>query len=99
MFKIVLFASDLDDEVGPKIKHQLVLSKERVLRQLNERGHTLLIVEYSRTFRNEVHLRQLLAMTDNGLAGLIDPAVHTHDELVLESNISVEEKAIEVDLE
>ena len=58
-----------------------------------------MVVEDGGTFRDEIHFVQFLTVGDNGLAGLVDPAVHAHDQLVLESCVCVQEKVVEMDLE
>jgi len=55
LLEVVLFASNLDDKVRSEIEHQLVLTEERILRELDKRSHTLLIVENGRTLRDEIH--------------------------------------------
>ena len=37
-------------------------------------------------------------MGDDGLAGLVNPAIHAHNQLVLETSISVQEEVVEMDL-
>jgi len=66
---------------------------------LNERRHSLLVVEDCRTFRDKIHFVKLLAVGDDGLARLVDSAIHTHDQLVLETGVGVQEKVVEMDLE
>lgn len=67
--------------------------------QLNERRHSLLVVEDCRTFGDKIHFVKLLAVGDDGLARLVDSAIHTHDQLVLETGVGIQEKVVEMDLE
>ena len=85
----VLLAADLDHEVGSQVEHQLVLAEEGVLRQLQERRDTLLIIKNRSTTRHEIHLAELLAVLDYGLSWLVDPAIHVDNQLVLESYLSI----------
>jgi len=36
---------------------------------------------------------------DDGLARLVDSAIHAHNQLVLETGVSIQEKVVEMDLE
>ena len=66
---------------------------------MNERRHSLLVVEDCRTFGDKIHFVKLLAVGDDGLARLVDSAIHTHDQLVLETGVGIQEKVVEMDLE
>jgi len=66
---------------------------------LNERRHSLLVVEDCRTFRDKIHFVKLLAVRDDGLARLVDSAIHAHNQLVLETGVGIQEKVVEMDLE
>jgi len=66
------------------------------LRELNKRSDSLLIVENSGAFRDEVHLSELLPVRDNGFSGLVNPAIHAHDKLMLEPCVRVLKEGIKV---
>jgi hypothetical protein len=58
-----------------------------------------LIIEDGRTFGYEVHLIKFLTMGDDSLTGLVDTAVHVHDQLMLETDVSVQKEVIKLVLE
>lgn len=95
----VLLASDLHNEIGAQVKHELVFAEERVLRKLQEGCDALLIVENSCSTSHKIHLAEFLPMLDYGLSWLVNTAVHVNDQLVLEPNVCVQEEVIEVLLE
>ena len=92
----ILLSSDFHHEIGSQIEHELILSKEGVLWQLQKWSDSLLIIQHSRSLRNKVHFLQFLSVTDEDLAGLVNSAVHADDQLVLKSDICVQEEIIEL---
>ena len=58
-----------------------------------------MVVENCRTFGDEVHFREFLAVGHNCLSWFVDSAVHTDDQLMLETCIRVQEETVEMALE
>jgi len=99
LFLEILFTTDFDHKIGSEVEHKLVFTKERELWELKEWCDTLLIIEYGGTFRYEIHLIKFLTMGDDSLSGLIDTAIHVDDQLMLETDVSVQEEVIKLVLE
>ena len=66
---------------------------------MEERSHALLVVEHGTALADEVHFVKLLTVVYNDFARLVNPAVHAHDELVLEADVRVQEEVVEVQFE
>lgn len=90
--RIVFLTSNFYNKIGPQVKHELILAKEREARQLQEGCDTLLIVEDGRTSGNEIHFIEFLAIRNDCFAWLIDTAVHIHNQLMLEPNICIQKE-------
>lgn len=99
LFLKIFFTADFDHKIGSEVKHKLVFTEEGELWELEEWRNTLLIIEHSRTFRYEIHLIKFLTMRDDGLTGLIDTAIHVNDQLMLETDVGVQEEVVELVLE
>ena len=62
------------------------------MRQLQKWSDSLLVIENSCSSRDKVHLSEFVAISDDLFAWLIDSAIHIHNKLVLETNISIQEE-------